>query len=1181
MSRNWTPQQKNAIEARNGSVLVSAAAGSGKTAVLVQRVIERITDPKNPTDADRLLIVTFTKLAAQEMRERIAAAISELIKKDPTDLRLIKQQMLLADAKICTIDSFCSSVVKENFELLDISSDFRTADSGELAVIKKEALALTVEKMYESGSADFRRLIEMLFSGSDDSEIESAIDRLYEVSRSFAFPEKWLSELSDDYSTDIDVKESIHGKIVLERVRQGIEYSLSVFRRLLEDTAGDEVLEKIYNTAVSTDIAQCEYILSRIEEGSWDDVRSALLRFKAATKGRAPKEMKEDPQIVYFAALRDHGKDNITKKIKELVCCSEKDYKDDIRYFSGAVKSLTEATLLYSDIYSQMKKSRKVADFSDIMHMTLSLFVRSTESGYERTELAARISECYDEILIDEYQDTNGAQSLLFESISRNNLFRVGDVKQSIYSFRQAMPEIFMSLKDKLETYDPERDNYPSKIILANNFRSRKGVTDIINFIFEQIMSRESGDIEYGSEERLTASAAYEEKTEAATEVHLLDTGNADENEETAHEYQARYIASQIKRLMAEGYTVKDGSVERPVSYRDFAVLMRGISTNGTVYAETFRKEGIPCFIEVSDNFLASNEIALVLNILRIIDNPAQDIPLLSVMMSPVFGFSTDKVAEIKKFNRKASVYSCLLESERRGDAECTAFLEKLREWRSMSICLGVGELLNEIYEQTALPCIFDAVDKSGTGSANLRLMLDYSSVYEKSGYMGLSGFIRFIDRLSSQKQDLTGALNACSNADVVRIMTIHKSKGLEFPVCILANCNGKFNIKDEAQSLILSKKAGVAIRHRDIATYEQFESLPRTAVKLAMHRDMLSEELRVLYVALTRAKEKLMLVYAGKNIASSVAKCGVDLVRESRSVMPYAISQASGFGQWMLTALLRHKDSEALREIANLDDSFVLPCESPIRVFISEGDPLSVPSAEESEKGGIDEGFLSMLRERGSFRYKYEALSGINMKRTASSVDKGSIDREYFASSKPAFLCEGGLTGAQKGTATHRFAQYADYERAKADLEGEIQSLLTKGLISEAEAKAINRRNVGEFLKSGLLSRILASERVLREKRFIIEVPINEIYENVDEFSDEKVMIQGACDCAFVEDGKLVVIDYKTDLIDSEEEFIEKYSSQVLLYKKALELCTGLEVKETLLYSFHLSREIGIKEKN
>lgn len=1182
MSRNWTEQQKNAIKARKGSVLVSAAAGSGKTAVLVQRVIERITDPENPVDADRLLIVTFTKLAAQEMKERISAAISGLIKKDPANVRLVEQQMLLNDAKICTIDSFCISVVRENFERLDISSDFRIADKAELAIVSKEAAKATVDEMYESGSADFRRLVEILFNGKNDSAVEKAIEKLYEASRSFAFPEKWLSELADTYNAGVPLKDSVHGKIVLTRIKDGVEYYSSVFGRILSSIEGDAQLEDIFAGALKGDIAQCDGIVSAITNDSWDEARSALKNFKATKRGNAKGPLKEDPTVKYFINQRDAA----LKKLRELnglFCCSEDEYKSDIKFFEGPIKSLVESALLYYKIYSQMKKSRKLADFSDIMHMALSLLVIEGENGSERTELAEKISECYDEILIDECQDTSAAQTFLFEAISRNNLFRVGDVKQSIYSFRQAMPEIFMGLKDKLENYDPEKDNYPCKIILANNFRSRKGVTDIINFIFEQILTRESGGIDYNEEERLTASATYEEKDEPSAELHIIDALGADEDESDL-EYQARYIASQIKKLISDGYTVKDGDGTRPVTFKDFAVIMRSLRgkevNRGVVFADVFRKEGIPSFTEVSDSFLGSREIALALNILRIIDNPVQDISMLSVLMSPVFGFSTDKVAEIKKVSRYGSVYFCLLEKEKLGDEECTAFLEKLREWRSMSICLGACELLNEIYEQTALLAIFDAMDKSGKGSANLRLMLDYASAYEMSGSTGLSGFIRFIDRISSQNQDLSGALNSCSNADVVRIISSHKSKGLEFPVCILANCGVGFNSMDEKDSLIINRRAGVALKYCDTEALVQLDSLPHKAVKLAIHEDMLSEELRVLYVALTRAREKLILVYAKKNIESAINKCALDLVSNRKRITPYAVMGVGGFGQWLLTALLRHKDSAELREIANLDESFVLPCQSPLKVVVVKELPAEDVADDVAEECQLDEDFLSLIRERTDFRYKYEALSGINMKRTASSVDRNYIDREYFASSKPAFLCEGGLTGAQKGTATHRFVQFADYKKAKTDIEGEIKRLFDNGLLSEAEAKAINRRTVGSFLESALLARILASETVFREKRFIIEVPINEIYENVDDFSEEKVLVQGACDCAFEENGELVVIDYKTDRIDTEEEFIEKYSSQLMLYKRALELCTGMKVSQTLIYSFYLSREIEIKEK-
>ncbi len=1180
MKRQWTERQLDAINARQGSVLVSAAAGSGKTAVLVQRVIERITDPVNPTDADRLLIVTFTKLAAGEMRERIGKAISELLKNDPGNSRLINQQTLLANAKICTIDSFCASLVKENFELLDIAPDFRTADESEMAVVKKQAMDMTLEQMYSENSEGFTRLVELLVTGTRDSQLEEAVDRLYETSRSFSFPFRWLDSLKEFYCVGGDVKESAYGKEILSQVKQATEYNLGLFRRVLIASEGDEQLEKVFGDRVRADVAQCEYIIERIEKGTWNEIRSAVDRYEAMRKGNAPKNPTDERLLKYLTDMRKEAAENM-KELKGSLCSSGEDFSADMEFFADAVGNLIDTAKLFSENYAQLKKEKKLADFADIMHMALSLLVKSKGEGWERTELAEEISKCYDEILIDEYQDTNAAQTMLFTSISRNNMFRVGDVKQSIYSFRQAMPEIFTELKDSLEVYSREKDNYPAKIILANNFRSRKEVTDIINFIFEQLMSRESGGIDYGDEEKLIPAAKYPDNEKATAELHLLDLKALSEN--SPDERQAKYIADLINRMVSEGYTVREGDTQRKVRYGDFAVLMRSLSSGrGVTYADVFRRQGIPSFTEVTDSFLTSKEIALVLNILRIIDNPRQDIPLLSVMMSPIFGFTVDEVADIKKRNRRESVYACLMQSKAEGDRKTAEFLEKTNLWRSMSICLPASELISGIYDDTALLSVFDAVDKSGMKSANLMLLLDYADTYEKSGYSGLSGFIRFIDRLSSQKQDLTGAVSSVHNADVVRIMTVHKSKGLEFPVCILANCASAFNKQDEVPNLILNRKYGVAIRRRDTETFEQYPSVPHRAVRYAIRKDSVSEEMRVLYVALTRAAEKLIMVHGDKNMEKTLVRCGLDLIAENRRVSPYAVNNGKSFGQWIITALLRHKSSEEMRRAAGLDESYVLPCESPLEVYMSKAEDEEQQTEDAERDGcGSDEEFLRLIKERAEYRYKYEALSGIEMKRTASSVDKGFVDKEHFASSVPAFLCEGGLTAAQKGTAVHRFVQYADYALAKENPEKEIERLKESGLLSEAEAAAINRKKVSMFLESDLIGRILSSPKVFREKRFIIEVPISEIYDSVELFADEKVMIQGACDCAFVENGELVVVDYKTDRIENEEELTEKYSSQLLLYKKALTLCTGIPVGKTLIYSFHLSRIIEVKEKN
>ena len=1186
MKRNWTPGQKNAIDARRGSILVSAAAGSGKTAVLTERVIQRITDRENPTSIDRLLIVTFTRAAAQEMKERISAAVSSLLKENPGDVNLINQQMLLPGAQISTIDSFCMNLVKENFQLLGISPDFRTADESELKVIKAAAMEKAIESMYKDGGESFRTLVEVLFKGRDDSSIEESMEKLYQSAISYPFPESRLDEFVCSFSDKKPFSESVYGKRIIAHLKENLTYAIECSDEILSAIENDEILTKMLYDAASTDKAQCEYICAFLNEGNWDEARRAVFQFAPVRRGNTPKSLKDDPFVKRLTDMRKENTDRI-RGLSKIMCTSEEEYRDDMNFFLPLMKSLVTCTKRFMTCFSEMKKEKKLADFSDIAHMALSLLVKETEDGFESTDLAKEISQNYDEILIDEYQDTNKAQDMLFTSVSRNNLFRVGDVKQSIYSFRQAMPEIFLSLKNSFEAYDSEKDNYPAKIILGNNFRSRKGVTDIINFIFSQIMSEESGGMEYGQEDSLVASAKYDEKSEADTELHIIDTAKLDKFKENKVIAQAKYAADLINRMVADGYTVKDGDTERKATYKDFAVLLRAVGGDrGVTYADVFRKEGIPAFTEVSGKFLMSNEISLALNILRIIDNPKQDIPLLSVMMSPVFGFTPDEISDLKtetktgiyEDDKRADVYTCLMRMKDKSE-KVSAFLGSISFWRNLSLCLSLGELVSEIYEDTALMAIFDAVDKSGTKRANLMLLCDYASAYEKSGYSGLTGFLSFIEKLRDKKQDMSGSLGISQQADVVKIITIHKSKGLEFPVCILSGCSGKFNTMDISDNMIISHKDGVGLMRRNPETFEQYETLCHNAVKLSLKNDLLSEEMRVLYVALTRAREKLIMLYADDNPLKAIGSMMNRINPCTDRINPVLVKEANNYGKWIISALLRHKDAKALREEVGGTENAVLYCESLLKVVFSEYESEVEAETASQKRETADKDFLKLIEERAGYRYKYEALSKVITKRAASEVDRDFIDRDYFASKMPTFMYEGGLTGAMKGIATHTFIQFADYEKAKLSVQNEIDRLFSLGVLSEAEAKGINVKAVETFFESSLAKRILKSEKVMREKKFTIEVPVGEIYpEEAFIAGDEMMMIQGIADCAFLEKGELVVVDYKTDRLNNEDDFRKKYSSQVLLYKKALEQSTGYRVRETLLYSFHLGKEIAVK---
>lgn len=1181
MKRQWTKEQSQAISARDGSVLVSAAAGSGKTAVLVERVIERLKDKEHPSGADRLLIVTFTKAAASEMKTRIAAALESAIKTDPENEHLIRQQMLLPSAKICTIDSFCASLVREHFEQLEISPDFQTGDEGELQLLSQKALTLTLEELYMEGEKGFTDLVELLFKGRDDSFLSETILEMYRQSVSYPFPEKWLSEICSDYENALPLSESRFGRVILDYTRDAVAYCSDVLSAMRAQIEGIADLEKAFLPAIESDSAGFKALFERLNGGKWDEIKNCVDNFVFIRRGAVSKELKNDPAVQFLADSRDRLKAVVQKNLAPLFCSTESEYEDDMRFFAPMTKSLCKAVSIYSKNFSELKNEKQIADFNDIAHLALSLLVCETKDGFERTQLAQELRESFDEILIDEYQDTNKAQDMLFTAVSNNNLFRVGDVKQSIYRFRQAMPEIFIALKNRLPLYDGEKNNYPSKIILRNNFRSRKSVTGCVNFVFSQVMSEMTGGVEYNDEEQLLFSAAYGEKKDECAEFHLLETAELDTDETSSTEYQAQYTAALVENIIKSGMTVRgaDGN-ERPVMYKDIAILMRSMSMRGEIYSDALKKRRIPCFTQFDADFFSAPEISLMLNLLRVIDNPKQDVALLSVLMSALFGFTPDDCAKIRAENREGNIYSCLLYASLKKDKKSADFLQKITDFRRKAVSMNIGDFIRTVYDETGI----DAAVRCSKGNAakkeNLMLLLDYADIYEKSGYSSLSGFVRFVDRLDRAKGDLPGAVGVSADADVVRIMTIHKSKGLEFPVCILAGCGTLFNRRDEIKNAVISSGNGLGLIRRDEATLAQYPTVCHKAVKCSLRADTVSEEMRVLYVAMTRAKEKLIMVCAVKNAEKAAVKCVANINTARKKITPFASSMATGYGDWLLTAFLRHEDFRPLRESAGLSENLVLPSDFKMKLVIKRGYEGEAIPEKEPPKAKVDTVLLKELEERFSWRYKFEKLSFVVSKRAASEVDKNFVDREYFASSRPAFL-SGGLTGAQKGIATHSFMQFANYERAKNNLESEINAVFERGFLTEEEKNAVDRKQLKSFFESSLCARILKSPLVMREKKFMINVPISEVYPELSQFENESVMIQGIADCAFLENGELVVLDYKTDRLETKEQFCEKYENQVRTYKKALELCTGYKVRETLLYSFFLSCEIKIEAEN
>ena len=1176
--RSWTPAQQDAIRARGGTLLVSAAAGSGKTAVLVQRVIERITDPVHPSDADRLLVVTFTKAAAAEMRERISLRLSELLARDPSNTALQRQQLLLSRAGISTVHSFCSELVRENFYKLDISPDFRISDDSEMAILRAEAVTRVLEDCYAENDPVFFDLVEAFSSDRDDSRLIETIGRLYDFIRSHPFPERWLSEKAGMYETGLPASRTPWGKCLLEFAREAADYCAGLTRGSLSVLEADEKLRAAYSEALSGDLAALERLRAAAAGGDWDEVGRAVsgvsFRRLGSVRGYA-----EDPLKLRVAACRDEVKGTV-KKLAALFSPTERECGEDIRLTAPIVEKLFSVTKQFSDTLDAMKAERRMADFGDLEHWALRLLVRPCEGGFERTEDALEISGRYDEIMVDEYQDTNRAQDLLFQAVSRNgeNLFLVGDVKQSIYSFRQAMPRIFLDRRRTFAPYSREEDRYPACIVLDRNFRSRREVTGAVNFTFGQLMSEQAGDVDYTGGERLVAGAKYEEQEGCETELHVLDLSLAQEPPgEPMAVLEARHIASLILQTVSGRFRVTESGERRPAVFRDFCILLRSANKYAAQYARELQLCGVPAWADSAGGFFESSEIAVMLSLLRVIDNPVQDIPLLSVLMSPIYGFTPDEVADIRLCAENVPVYLALTASAGRGNRRAAAFLEEMERFRSLAATMPSDRLLNAVYQKTGFIHTVQAMDNGGLRLANLHLLLEYAKKYEASGYNGLSGFIRFIDRLQEQDSDLPGACALSESANVVRVMSIHKSKGLEFPVCIVAGCARRFN-KEHGDAL-LHPELGLGIRLKDGETLSRRTTLPREAIALETERGAMSEELRILYVAMTRAREKLILVTTVPDLGRTLAGIAPRL-SEGERISPYVVRGASCISDWLLACALRHPCGAELRERAGCGERIAWKGETePWKIQIAPPPPGLSEREEKADEAAAqpDPALRKRLEEKIGFSYPWASLRGIPAKVSASELAAQASGAEDGPLSRPAFLESSGLTPAERGTALHAYLQFADYKEAAKDPQAELGRLVSQGFLTREQAGAVDLSRVLAFLESPIASRMLRSPDFRRELRFTVEIPASRLGPALP---DSPVILQGAVDCAFEEDGQMVIVDYKTDRAASPRELWERYRVQLELYRYAVAHVTGLPVKECLLYSFRWNRTVS-EEKN
>lgn len=1181
MGVDWTTDQRHAIECRKGSVLVSAAAGSGKTAVLVERVIRRLTDKDNPCSAEDLLIVTFTRAATAQMREKIGAAILKRLSEDPTDRHLRRQYMLLPFAKICTIDSFCNDLVRENFHALGISPDYSLLDNETAVIMKNDVCEAMLERAYEEDSdGRFSELSDMMSSGSSDEDFAKLIIKMYDISTAYPFPDLWLDSLIGEYSQP-DINKSRWGGIIKKYVCDMLDYCVSSSRGMMTAMESDPIVADAYGAAVQSDINMYAELREKINS-DWDEAFEAFKTVKYMSLGRVPKGYESETKNVVTTA-RKKLKD-LLKKVTGIMCVSSEEHADDMRLLRDPVTKLIELVKQFGREYSAEKDKMNSADFSDILHRALNLLaVSDGRGGYIKTDLARELSSHYVEILVDEYQDINEAQDMIFKAISadENNLFTVGDVKQSIYRFRQAMPEIF--LRRRGTTHSFESGKYPLGITLGSNFRSRVGVTSCVNYIFRQLMSTEAGELEYDDSEALNAAAKYPERDTPDCELHVVtDKGNRVDTLEA----QARYVARYIDCTVREGKTlVTKGGAMHPASYGDFCILLRTAKNVSSVYANALSERGIPVFSPETGGFFEAAEISFILSLLRVLDNPVQDIPLAAVMLSPLFGFSAGELADIRASAKERleagetePLYRSVAASADEGDEKAAAFLKKIESLRRLSLTLSAGELVRRVCEETGFDAIAGAMPDGERRRLNIGLLCDYAEKYEAAGNLGLSGFIRFIDKVARTSGDLATAARPSENADIVRIMTVHQSKGLEFPICILADMQHAFNERDNTESVLISSSAGLGMKRRTEDGISVYDTASRRAAVITSERMGRSEEMRVLYVALTRAKENLVMVTSVPNPEKGLAKVAVECGIGERT-NPFAVLRMNNFSDLVLMALMRHPAADELRKLSGVDVPIFLPEKDrfKLKVVVSDSESFMTESANE-QKIAAKPVFFDEVCERLDYSDPRSVLSSVPAKRAASDGSERGINREYFASSRPAFMSSGGLTPAQRGTATHKFMQFSNYAAARADIESELARLVDGGFLSEEEGKAVNVSAAKRFFMSSLAERIFASDNVMREKKFAALFPAKFFYpELTGEATEEKIVVQGIADCVFVEDGKLVIVDYKTDTGVDAEALLDRYSAQLGIYREALSQALGMPVKETLLYSFFMNSTVKV----
>lgn len=1245
MARSWTDEQIRVIEQKNSNLLVAAAAGSGKTAVMVERIIRRVLDEENPVDIDRIVVVTFTKAAATQMRERIAAALSAelLTRKDEKRVRLIRKQLALLDnAVICTIDSFCNYILRNYFNTIDLDPSYRIGDEGELKLMMSDVADEVIEEAYGQKDAAFLEFVEGQLPAKSDKRLSEWIISLYTFSQSHPYPEKWLVECKGWYDiiTEEEFERSEVVGFVTDHIKKLLKAGIDEYKDMIEQLEGEGGIEK-YLPTFNSDLAHFE---AAYNSGTYSELRQRL-GFKFDRLANAPKDADEELKN-RAKALRDRVKKSIGKLSEELLFWSAEQNVDMIRCMGASAKAFIDLVLTFTQRYSERKSENNILSFSDVEHLAL----RVLRADGEFTHAAKELQALYEEIYIDEYQDSNMVQELILTAISRgNNIFMVGDIKQSIYSFRQADPGIFL---EKYNTYEEKQDAANALICLHRNFRSRANVLYAVNDIFADIMHADLGGVEYDADAQLVPGKSFADAdgmSEDSDAVELMlcsvddillktqesepDTAdsvteNIQDEEKGKRELEAEAIASRIKKLTgSEPLLIWDETLDggnggyRRAAYKDIVILLRSANVAGPEYANVLNNAGIPAVCSTAYGYFSASEIVEILNILRVIDNPRQDIALAGALRSYFCYLTAQELALIKNFSPDTDLYSAVVgysrgEENVGSDAGLVKrlqdFLGFLDNYREKAAYMPIHELIKELIYGTEY-IVYAASKKNGRRRmANLDMLVDKAAEYEKTSFHGLFNFLRYIDKIQKYEVDMGEADTMSENDDVVRIMSIHKSKGLEFPIVFVADMEKKYNLRDAAERVNFHVKFGVGLDMVDTQLRVRKKSFHKKAMAESLKVNAIGEELRVLYVALTRAVEKLILVGSVKSADAAVEgwkrraeTAGGDYgyVYGSTNYLdlaaPVFFKKVTRARLWL----------EVVRDVGGIGAAGELEHNAAGTYTAGEGDVNVYPSgagdagnenAYPGESANLNKALESdaaaeVFRKRFNFEYAHEAAVHLPGKFSVSELkhekieeaDEEAVHLVQLEKHKPA-MQDGAEPekneGALRGNAYHKVFELFDYE-VSPDVKSVrefIHGLVLTGRIDEDYERLVNPKRFVEFLNTQLgkrMKKVALAGKMYRERQFITGFPAYMIKQEYAGCEDI-IMVQGIIDCCFEEDGQFVIVDYKTDHVEPDnarDVLVKRYEKQLKLYADAVEQISGVKVRECVIYSVSVSCEIKL----